>query len=71
MVKDSAMTVVEAGRKGGLAVLQKHGRKHFTKIGRLGQLAMRQQHPGKASEWGRLGGRPRKLRLSEMEEEGK
>jgi len=55
------MTVNEAGRKGGLAVLQTKGRQHFVEIGKKGQEVTRQKYPGMASEWGRKGGRPRKV----------
>ena len=71
MVEETPITVAEAGRKGGLAVLQKHGRGHFAEIGRKGQIATRQRYPGKAHEWGKMGGRPRKLPLNEMGEESK
>ena len=66
------MTVVEAGRKGGHATLRKRGRQFFVDIGREGQAAMRAKYPGMAGVWGRMGGRPRKLTLSEiMGEKGK
>lgn len=55
-----AVTVSEAGRKGGLSVLQKRGRNFFKEIGRKGQKTMRKRYPNMASEWGRKGGRPRK-----------
>ncbi|TFH47781.1 MAG: hypothetical protein E4G89_07360 [Methanothrix sp.] len=55
-----AMDVVEAGRKGGLAVLQRRGRGFFSQIGRSGQRAMREKHPDMAAVWGKRGGRPRK-----------
>ena len=61
-----AITVVEAGRRGGLTLFQRHGREFFAEIGRKGQSVMRQKYPGMASEWGRLGGRPRKLKLEEV-----
>jgi len=53
-------TVNEAGRKGGLTVLNNRGKEHFSEIGRKGQEKMRELHPGMASEWGKKGGRPRK-----------
>jgi general stress protein YciG len=62
------MTVNEAGRLGGLSLSQKQGRDHFSQIGKKGQQVMRQRHPGKASEWGKMGGRPKKLSLKEMGE---
>ena len=54
------LTVSEAGRKGGLALFSKRGRKHFVEIGKKGQETMKKRYPGKASEWGKKGGRPRK-----------
>ena len=54
------VTVSEAGRKGGLSVLQKRGRNFFKGIGRKGQKTMRKRYPNMASEWGKKGGRPRK-----------
>ena len=56
-----AITVDEAGRRGGLAVLASRGREFYAGIGRKGQKAMRAKYPNSASEWGRKGGRPRKL----------
>ncbi len=67
-----SISVVEAGRRGGLAVLRKRGREFFSIIGRKGQTAMRRKYPGMASTWGRMGGRPKKPDLTEiMGEEGK
>jgi general stress protein YciG len=53
-------TTVEAGRKGGLVVLHKHGREFYSRIGRLGQAVTHQRYSGMAAEWGRKGGMPRK-----------
>ena len=58
-----SVSVQSAGRRGGLRVLERYGRYFFVQIGRKGQLAMRERYPGKASEWGRRGGRPRKPTL--------
>ena len=58
-----SLTVVEAGRKGGLKVLRTRGREFFAGIGKKGQKAMREKYPGMASEWGKRGGRPLKLKL--------
>ena len=66
-----AITVVEAGRLGGRKVLRTRGPDFFVGIGRKGQAAMRKKYAGRASEWGRLGGRPRKLKLQEAGEQGK
>jgi hypothetical protein len=63
------LTVRQAGRRGGLALLQKKGRPFFAQIGRKGQLELRQKYPGMASVWGKLGGRPKKPSLTSMGEE--
>jgi len=60
------ITVNEAGRRGGLRTLQKHGRDFFVRIGQRGQAAVRARYPGRAREWGKLGGRPRKPNLENM-----
>jgi hypothetical protein len=66
------MTVNEAGHRGGLAVLRRRGRDFFACIGKKGQEAMRVKYPNKAREWGKLGGRPKKLSLDlVMGEKGK
>lgn len=59
------MDVGEAGKKGGLSVLRKFGRQFYSEIGRKGQKVTREKYPNKASEWGKLGGRPRKTRLDD------
>lgn len=64
-VADGGITVSEAGRLGGLAVSQKHGRDFFVRIGRKGQQVTRQKHPTMAAAWGRTGGRPRKPKAGE------
>lgn len=67
-----AITVNEAGRRGGLTVLTKYGRDYYMQLGRKGQLAMRRKYPCMASRWGKLGGRPKKPKLKEiMGNEGK
>lgn len=59
------ITVVEAGRLGGLALLRNRGRAYFATIGKKGQRITRNRYPAMASQWGKLGGRPRKPKLSE------
>lgn len=61
-----AITVNEAGRRGGLTVLRNRGREFYAQIGIKGQQVMRARHPNMASKWGKLGGRPRKLSLSDV-----
>jgi len=55
-----SVTVSEAGKKGGLALHSKRGKKHFAEIGTKGQEVMKKRYPGMASTWGKKGGRPRK-----------
>ncbi|MFC1902419.1 stress-induced protein, KGG, repeat-containing protein [Chloroflexota bacterium] len=57
------ISVKEAGRRGGLALLAKLGNKHFSEIGKKGQEEMKKRYPSMASEWGKKGGRPRKNNL--------
>ena len=57
---EESITVAEAGRKGGLALLSRRGKKHFAEIGKKGQRIMKKRYPGMASTWGKKGGRPRK-----------
>jgi hypothetical protein len=59
----SAITVVEAGRRGGLTLLARRGRSWFAQIGSKGQQVLRNKYPGMAREWGKWGGRPRKPNL--------
>jgi len=61
-----SISVAEAGRKGGLTVLDRRGRAFYSEIGKKGQQAMRQKYPNMASEWGKLGGRPKKLTLNQI-----
>lgn len=61
-----AISVIEAGKRGGLAVLASRGREFYAEIGRKGQKAMRAKYPNSASEWGKKGGRPRKENLNNM-----
>lgn len=60
------ITVREAGRKGGLAVLRNRGRDFYVEIGRRGQNVMRARYPNMAREWGKKGGRPHKSSLDEI-----
>jgi general stress protein YciG len=69
--QELAITVREAGRKGGLSCLRNRGRQFFSEIGRTGQQAIRRKYPGMASEWGRRGGRPRKRGLADIVGEAK
>lgn len=48
---------------GGIKTLSTRGRDFYSEIGRLGQNALRFKYPCMASQWGRMGGRPKKLNL--------
>jgi general stress protein YciG len=58
-----SISVIEAGRRGGLSVLRKRGREYYAEIGRKGQKALRDKHPNMAPVWGKQGGRPKKPTL--------
>lgn len=66
-----AMTVREAGRRGGLSCLRNQGRRFFVEIGKKGQFEMRRKHPNMAGKWGKMGGRPKRLTLREIMGEAK
>jgi hypothetical protein len=57
------MSVNEAGRLGGSKTLSLKGREFYSKIGKMGQLSLRIKYPNMASQWGKMGGRPKKLNL--------
>ena len=57
------MTVREAGKLGGLSNLYKFGRAYFVRIGKIGGLRTKALHGHQYKDWGRKGGRPRKLKL--------
>ena len=48
--------------------MAKHGADFYREIGAKGQATLRKRHAGKAKEWGKLGGRPRKAVLIDMGE---
>jgi general stress protein YciG len=69
-VKDSNISVSEAGRRGGQATLQNHGIKHFKKIGHKGGKRTVKLYKQLLSEFGKRGGRPHRPMLDDyMEEE--
>ncbi len=51
----------EAGRLGGLKTLVRYGRSHFQDIGRKGGTHTRNLHGHRYSEFGKLGGRPKRI----------
>lgn len=57
------LTVVDAGRLGGLETSRRHRRAHFVEAGKKGQAAFKSKYTrADCQRWGRLGGRPRKHR---------
>ena len=50
------LSVQEAGRRGGLAILNERGRDHFVAIGKKGHQTLQERYPGMASDWGKKGG---------------
>jgi general stress protein YciG len=55
------MTVQEAGRRGGLTTLDNQGRAFFSRIGKKGGKRTAQLYRELLSEFGKQGGRPRRL----------
>ena len=62
----NTLNVREAGRKGGQTVFRNRGREFYRQIGAKGQKEMRARYPDMASQWGKLGGRPRKPSLNQV-----
>ena len=63
--KGLGISCAEAGRAGGLQTLQRHGRAHFSTIGKLGQEKFKERYvTADRRFWGSLGGRPRRLGYS-------
>lgn len=57
MTKKGAMTVAEAGRKGGAATAERHGHEFYEKLGKMGGAATAEKHGHEFyKEIGRKGG---------------
>lgn len=56
MSDETKMTVVEAGRKGGLACREKHGPEHHKELGKRGGAATAQRGSEHFKSIGKLGG---------------
>ena len=55
------ITCSEAGQRGGMVTLARHGVEHFRKAGAKGQASLSKRYiTTDRSAWGKLGGRPRK-----------
>jgi len=67
-VARSPVTCAEAGARGGRAVVQRYGLDHLRQAGQRGGQATARRHPGMARVWGKLGVRPRKQTLQELEQ---
>jgi general stress protein YciG len=63
--KSDSISVREAGHRGGQITLQNRGVKHFKKIGRKGGQRTAQLYHELLSEFGKMGGRPRRPTLDE------
>ncbi len=59
------ITVAEAGARGGRATLEARGRDFFRKIGSKGGQQTAKLYGDLLKDFGRRGGRPRRLSLSE------
>ena len=70
MNEGNELTVVDAGRKGGIATRDRYGNRHFQDIGKKGGQATAKRYRELLNEFGRQGGRPRMPTLLEnMKEE--
>ena len=63
-----SMSVREAGKKGGLSTKNRHGLSFLRQIGQKGGCTTAECHKDMLSYWGKMGGRPRKTTLTQMEE---
>ena len=59
------MTVQEAGKRGGRATLENHGRDYFSQIGRKGGERTAELHHNLLRQFGQMGGRPKRPTLDE------
>lgn len=60
-----AITVREAGRRGGIATRDRRGVEFLREIGRKGGKVTKMRYAHLLSEFGRRGGRPRRPALNE------
>jgi len=65
-----AVSVREAGARGGRTTLERRGTGYFKRIGRKGGLRTKQLYSEMFREFGRRGGRPRRPSLEECQGEG-
>lgn len=63
MSKRKEISVSEAGRRGGRATLENHGTDFFKKIGRKGGHKTAKLYANLLSDFGKLGGRPKRPNL--------
>lgn len=63
-----SVSVQEAGRKGGISTRNKHGLAFLRQIGQRGGCTTAERYKDKLSYWGKMGGRPQKTNLADMEE---
>jgi general stress protein YciG len=67
----SELTCKEAGRKGGTTTARKYGAEYYKRIGSMGGQRTKQKWGHLMSEWGQLGGRPRKATSADEAEPGR
>lgn len=61
--RTTEITCREAGRLGGLETRSRYSREHFVIAGKKGQETLKRSYSHQDRvRWGRLGGRPRKIR---------
>jgi hypothetical protein len=66
---ETVLTVVQAGRRGGQATLERRGVEFFREIGRRGGQRTKELYGDLLSRFGKRGGRPRRPDLTDMREE--
>lgn len=65
MSNEEAITVAEAGRRGGLATRDRHGIEFYRQIGARGGQTTKRRWGHLFSQFGKKGGRPKRPVLSE------
>ncbi len=59
------ITVQQAGKRGGRATLENHGRDFFSRIGKKGGERTADLHHNLLRQFGQMGGRPKRPTLDE------
>lgn len=71
MVDKEAITVVEAGRRGGTMTRERHGIEFYRRIGARGGQITKKRWGHLFSQFGKKGGRPRRPSLEDMGEKNR